>query len=92
MSVKKPNREELEKVLVLAQVLRDKGKDKFHLGHALLYLEERNRLLEDVRQKAEHYVRFGMGERELTALRLALEKLHDLDVEDADESSLFIRE
>ncbi len=92
MVMKKPSREEMEQAIHLAEAMREKGKDQYKLGYVLLYLEERNRILEDLRKKAEYYVRFGMGEQELRNLRVALEKLHEMDVEDADDSSFFARE
>ncbi|HIE56306.1 MAG TPA: hypothetical protein EYP90_14220 [Chromatiaceae bacterium] len=82
----------MKKVLQLAEAMRDQGKDKYQIAHALLYLDERNRLLEDVYQKAEHYIRFGMGETELTALRKAVEKVREADAEEADDSAMFVRE
>ncbi len=92
MPMKKPSREELEQAIQLAEAMREKGKDQYKLGYVLLYLNERNRILEDLRKKAEYYVRFGMGEQELRNLRVALEKLHEMDVEEADDSSFFVRE
>ena len=92
MVMKKPSREEMEQAIHLAEAMREKGKDQYKLGYVLLYLQERNRILEDLRKKAEYYVRFGMGEQELRNLRVALEKLHEMDVEDADDSSFFARE
>ena len=92
MPMKKPSREETEQAVKLAEALRDKGKDQYKLGCVLLYLHERNKILEDLRKKAEYYVRFGMGEQELSNLRLALEKIHDMDVGEADDSSFFVRE
>ncbi|BAO45167.1 hypothetical protein TBH_C2256 [Thiolapillus brandeum] len=92
MSMRKPSREEMEQALQLAEALREKGKDQYKLGYVLLYLQERNKILEDLRKKAEYYVRFGMGEQELRNLRSALEKIHDMDVDEADDSSFFVRE
>lgn len=92
MSLKKLDGEQMKKVTVLAEALHEKGKDKYKLGYALRYLQERNKLLEEVRKRAEYYVRFGMGEKELSNLRLALEKMHEIDVVDADDSSFFARE
>jgi hypothetical protein len=92
MPLKKLDDEEMKKVTVLAEAMREKGKDKYKLGYALLYLQDRNKLLEEVRKRAEYYVRFGMGEKELSNLRLALEKIHEMDVVDADDSSFFAKE
>ncbi|WP_456405605.1 hypothetical protein [Thiolapillus sp.] len=92
MPLKKLDDEEMKRVVALAEAMREKGKDKYKLGYALLYLLERNKLLEEVRKRAEYYVRFGMGEQELSNLRLALEKMHEADVGDADDSSFFAKE
>lgn len=92
MPVKKLEPEVMEKVLQLAEAMRAQGKDKYKLAQALLYLDERNRMLEELYHKAEHYLRFGMGERELTELRLAVEKVHEADVEEADDSAMFVKE
>jgi len=92
MPMKKLPPEVMEKVLKLAEAMRDQGKDKYRLAQALLYLDERNRMLEDLYQKAEHYIRFGMGEHELTALRVAVEKVREADVEEADDAAMFVKE
>ena len=92
MPISKLEPEIMEKVLKLAEAMREQNKDKYRIAHALLYLDERNRLLEDVYQKAEHYLRFGMGEQELTALRVAVEKVREADVEEADDSAMFVKE
>lgn len=89
MALQKPSQDELNQALDLARAMREKDKDKYNLGHVLLYLEERNKLLEDVRVKADYYLRFGMGTRELTALRRAVDQMHELDVTEGDDSSLF---
>ena len=87
--MKKPSREEMEQVIKLANAMREKGKDKYKLAYVLLYLQERNKILEDLRKKADYYVRFGMGEQELRSLRLALEKVHEMDMADSEDSSFF---
>ena len=92
MPRKKPEQQQIDKVARLAQALYEQGKDKYGIAQVLLYLLERNKKLEDLRDKAEYYVRFGMGESELTALRRALDKMREEDVVDADDSSFFARE
>lgn len=88
--IRKPTDEEMDKATELAVAMRVRGRDKYSLAHALLYLKERNALLEDLHMKAEHYFRFGMAERELRVLRIALDKLREQNVSDTEESSLFI--
>jgi len=92
MPMKKLEPEVMEKILKLAEAMRAQNKDKYRLAHALLYLDERNRMLEDLYHKAERYIRFGMGEHELTDLRLAVERIREADVEEADDSALFVKE
>ncbi|HHH13025.1 MAG TPA: hypothetical protein ENJ98_02205 [Thiolapillus brandeum] len=92
MPMKRLEPETMEKILKLAEAMRAQNKDKYRLAHALLYLDERNRMLEDLYHKAERYIRFGMGEHELTDLRLAVERIREADVEDADDSALFVKE
>ena len=92
MPMKKLEPETMEKILKLAEAMRAQNKDKYRLAHALLYLDERNRMLEDLYHKAERYIRFGMGEHELTDLRLAVERIREADVEEADDSALFVKE
>ncbi len=92
MATRKLTEHEMHKALELAEAMRDKGKDKYSLGHALMYLHERNEILESLHQMAERYVRFGMADKELTTLRVLLDKLREADVGDADDSSLFSRD
>ena len=89
MALQKLTTDEMNQALDLARAMREKNKDKFHLGHALLYLDERNKLLEDLWVKADYYLRFGMGTKELTDLRKAVDYLHELQVAEEDDSSLF---
>jgi hypothetical protein len=84
--------EVMDKILKLAEAMRAQNKDKYRMAHALLYLEQRNRLLEDLYHKVERYFHSGMAELELRDLRLAFERIREADVEDADSSALFARE
>lgn len=92
MAIPKPTEEEMNRALEMAEAMRDQGRDEYYMAHALLYLKERNKLLEDLYKKADYYLRFGMPEKELSDLRLALRKMHEQDVDDADESLFFSRE
>ncbi len=92
MAMKRPEPETLERARKLAEAMRAQDKDKYGLAHVLLYLDERNRMLEELYRKAEYYLRFGMGERELTELRLAVERIREADVEEADDSAFFAKE
>jgi hypothetical protein len=57
--IPKPDKPTFSTALNNAELLRETGNDHHHIGHALLYLEERNRLLETIAKAAEEYVRFG---------------------------------
>ena len=92
MVMRKLSEKDWDKAIELAEAMREKNQDKYNLAYALLYLKERNQILEDLRTKAEYYVRFGMAEKELRDLRVAIDKIREMDVEDADDSSLFARE
>ena len=89
MALRKLSTDEMKQAMDLANAMREKDKDKYNLGHALLYLEERNRLLEDLWIKADYYLRFGMGTKELTDLRRAVDYLHELEAKEDEDSSLF---
>lgn len=90
MNLRKLSDTEMLKVGELAEKMRDKGKDKHNLGHAVLYLSDRNKRLEDLLVKTDYYLRFGMGTKELTAIRMAVEHLREMDEEVNDDSSMFV--
>ncbi len=92
MPMKRPDPKTMEKALKLAEMMRDRGRDKYNLAHVLLYLHQRNRMLEDLFQKVERYFHSGMAEIELRDLRLAFERIREADVEEADDSALFVKE
>ncbi len=90
MKLRKLSDSEMIKVGELAEVMREQDKDKYNLGRALIYLRDRNKLLEDLLLKTDYFLRFGMGTKELTALRMAVEHLRELDEDVSDDSSMFI--
>ncbi len=92
MSTPRLDPEIMDKIVRLAQAMRDRGKDKYHMAHALLYLHARNRLLEDLYRKVQRYLHSGMAEQELTELRKAVERLREADVKDADAAAFFAKE
>jgi len=63
--------------------MRAKDVDPHHLARSLLYLDQRNRDLEEVLERADRVLRFGMAEQELTALRKVVGRLREAE-EDGD--------
>jgi len=78
----KPSMEEMDMALSAAEMLRDLG-DPEQLGKALLYLDRRVELLEDVFEHAMRYVQFGLDEQQHKQLLLALEKAREQEVLEA---------
>ncbi len=70
----KPAREKIAHAIEAARYMREHDIDNHHLAKTLLYLEERNRLLEQVLGCAEHYLHSGQGAREHARLVRAIEK------------------
>ncbi len=69
----KPTLEELHQALTEAQRLRAAGEDTQHLAKTVLYQQERLRHLEEVCQRAERLVKFGLDENEHALLLKALD-------------------
>lgn len=68
----KPTRQELDDALAQAAHMREGGMDEHHLGKCLLNLNYRNKLLENVLQHAELYVRNGSDPHQHTLLVKAI--------------------
>ncbi len=79
--IPKPDKPTFTTALNNAELLRETGNDHHHIGHALLYLEERGRLLEAIARAAETYVRFGEDAQLHTNLVKALEALENYELE-----------
>jgi hypothetical protein len=85
-----PTAQQLEIALEAAERMRQRDLDPHFLAHSLLYLWERNRHFEQLLVHADRYLRFGMDEGELGALRQLVQRLreqpdaprHGLDVAD----------
>jgi hypothetical protein len=73
-TVTKPSAEQSARALRVAEQLRDGNRDPDFLARTLLYLHDREHLLERALTAAEHYLNSGLGEHEHTALVLAIEK------------------
>lgn len=79
--ITKPDNPTFTTALNNAELLRETGNDHHHIGHALLSLEERGRLLQAVAIAAEAYVRFGEDAQLHTNLVKALQALEEYDRE-----------
>ena len=88
--IHKPDKLTFTTALNNAELLRETGNDHHHIGHALLYLEERSRLLETIARTAETYIRFGEDAQLHTNLVKALEALEKYELEaETDEAPGF---
>ncbi len=88
--IPKPDNPTFTTALNNAELLRETGNDHHHIGHALLYIAERNRLLEAVAVAAEAYMRFGEDTQLHSNLLLALQALEEYEREaEIDEPAAF---
>ena len=69
----KPTKEQMQQALVAAERLRDLDLDEDHLGKTLLYLNQRQQLLERVFEAAKHYLHAGHDQHEHTRLVQAVD-------------------
>jgi len=69
----KPTKEQMEQALAAAERLRDLDLDEDHLGRSLLYLHQRQLLLERVFEAAKHYLHGGHDEHEHARLVQAVD-------------------
>lgn len=79
--ITKPDQPTFTTALNNAELLRETGNDHHHIGHALLYLEERNRMLEAIAKAADEYVRFGEDAQLHSRLLKALGAFEDYERE-----------
>ena len=75
----KPTDEELDIALKKAARMREHNDDPYYVAKALLNLNYRFKLLENVERCAELYLRSGHGTKEHTDLLKAIEKYTALD-------------
>ena len=71
----RPTNEQLAQALAHAEGLRVSDADPFHVARSLLYLHQRNALLEQVARAARDYVHFGLTPTHHADLVLALDAL-----------------
>lgn len=79
--IPRPDKPTFTTALNNAELLRETGNDHHHIGHALLYLEERNRMLQAIADAAEEYIRFGEDSQLHTKLVKALEAFDNYELE-----------
>jgi hypothetical protein len=77
--MKKPTDQELETALDAAERMRERDVDPHYLAHSLLYLYQRNQVLEEVLRRTERFIRFGLPEAELAHLRRLIQRLREED-------------
>lgn len=75
----RPTEEELATALEKAAQMRESGNDDCFLGKSLLNLNYRVNALEDVLDKAKHYLHSGHGSHEHTLLLKSIEKAEKAD-------------
>lgn len=89
-AITKPDKPTFSTAINNAELLRETGNDHHHIGHALLYLEERNRKLEAIALAAEAYTRFGEDTQLHSNLVNALKAFEEYERETVtDEPPLF---
>ncbi len=80
----KPNEDELRIALDEAERIRDANEDSHFLGKCLLYLNQRNRELEQVFDHVEKYLKFGLPVEEHSALVRLVDEIRERAVENDD--------
>lgn len=70
-----PTGGEMATALVAAERMKEGKVDPHHIAHCLVYLCERHQGLERLLDQTDRYLRFGMGDRELSAMRKTVDKL-----------------
>ena len=88
--MKAPTREQLNTALEAAERMRLRDLDPHFLAHCLLYFQERDQAFENLLLHTDRYLRFGMNEQELGAMRRVVEQLRtqSLDNRDATRDTL----
>ena len=84
--MKKPTPEQWTMALEAAERMRTRNLDPHYLAHCLLYLHEREQAFEDLLRHADRYLRFGMNEQELGAMRRLVGQLRK-QITDAQDST-----
>jgi hypothetical protein len=80
----KPSKLQLQQAVEVAERLRDLDQDADHLGRTLLYLQQRNAVLERVLDAAKHYLQSGQEQHNHTRLVQAVEAARRQAREESD--------
>ena len=76
-----PTRAQLNAALEAAERMKAGAVDPHHLAHCPLFLWNRHQGLERLLDQSDRYLRFGMDERELSAMRKTVDKLRSEAIE-----------
>ena len=71
----RPTQEELAQALAEAARMREQGEDEHHVAKALLNHDYRLKMLEQLYQAIEHYIRSGQSDIEHGKLMKILDKI-----------------
>ncbi len=80
----KPSKDELKMAVDEAERIKDADEDSHFLGKSLLYLDKRNRELEEVFVHVEKYLNFGLPIEEHTALVKLIRNIRERSDEEDD--------
>ncbi len=75
----KPTQQQLEQALDAAILMREEGRDPYHVAKALLNSQYRLEHLEQVFKLTEHYLKSGQDEQNHARLIKAIEHYHQLE-------------
>jgi hypothetical protein len=84
----KPTVEEMETALDAARRMRRADVDPHHIAQCLLYLQDRDVLLEEMLTRVERYLQFGMPSDEHAKLRRLVNKIRELEVRESGGNEL----
>lgn len=71
----RPTTQELSQALAEAARMREQGEDPHHIAKSLLNHDYRLRLMEQLYDQVEHYLRSGQSSTEHSKLTLLMEKI-----------------
>ena len=76
----KPTVEEMETALDAARRMSRADVDPHHIAQCLLYLQDRDVLLEELLTRVERYLQFGMPSEEHAKMRRLISRIRELEV------------
>ncbi|MES9962114.1 MAG: hypothetical protein ABW116_01095 [Candidatus Sedimenticola sp. 20ELBAFRAG] len=75
----KPTVEEMETALEAARRMRDADVDAHHIARCLIYLQDRNVLLEEMLTRVERFLQFGLPEEEHSKIQRLVNKMREME-------------